>query len=254
MTALLASPADLSHRLNAVPYMSDPNRFRYLDSHGNEVLGFRTRRAEHGDVYPGFEEIFRGTEAFVRDRLRVYVPLLRQHERIVDIGCGRGELLDLLRDAAIPVVGVDVDESMVRHCRQKGHTVERSDAISYLKDRADASVPAIFSAQLVEHLSYDDWLAFLELSSVKLKPGGQLVMETVNPHALQAMKTFWTDLTHRRPIFPEVAVAWCWLFGFEQAYVFFPNGCGELDRDRAVQGEYAVVATKGMGRTRHSVS
>ena len=88
-------------------------------------------------------------------------------------------------------------------------------------------------------------MTFLHLSLAKLAPGGQLIFETVNPHAIEAFKTFWTDLTHQRPIFPEVAVAWCWLMGFDQAYVFFPNGSGDLDNDRRSQGEYAVVATTG---------
>jgi hypothetical protein len=106
-------------------------------------------------------------------------------------------------------------------------------------------VPAIFAAQVVEHLPYEELVSFLQVCHAKLKSGGQLIFETVNPHSLQAFKTFWTDLTHQRPIFPEVALAFCWLLGFDQAYVFFPNGTGELGHDRLTQGEYAVVATKG---------
>jgi cyclopropane fatty-acyl-phospholipid synthase-like methyltransferase len=170
--------------------------------------------------------------------------VLQRHERVVEIGCGRGELLDLLRDARIPAVGIDLDEGMVRRCRAKGHDVEHVDALSYLRRQADSSVPAIFAAQVVEHLDYNDLLAFLDVSKVKLKPGGQLIFETVNPHALEAFKTFWTDLTHQRPIFPEVALAWCWLLGFDQAFVMFPQGTGDLDSDRRTQGEYAVVACK----------
>ena len=63
-------------------------------------------------------------------------------------------------------------------------------------------------------------MSFLKLSRAKLKPGGRLIFETVNPHALEAFKTFWTDLTHQRPIFPEVALAWCWLLGFDRATCF----------------------------------
>jgi hypothetical protein len=82
------------------------------------------------------------------------------------------------------------------------------------------------------------------LSVAKLEPGGQLIFETPNPHALDAFKTFWTDPTHRHQIFPEVALAFCWLVGFERAYVMFPNGTGDLKSDTASQGEYAVIATK----------
>ncbi len=70
-----------------------------------------------------------------------------------------------------------------------------------------------------------------------------LIAETVNPHALEAFKTFYTDLTHERPIFPEVALALSQLAGFEEGYVMFPLGTGELEADRQARGEYAVVAT-----------
>ena len=130
--------------------------------------------------------------------------------------------------------------------------VERRGTTSYkwmvslsCANKPDVSVPAIFAAQVVEHLAYDDLIAFLELSRAKLKPGGRLIFETVNPHALEAFKTFWTDLTHQRPIFPEVALVWCWLLGFERAHVLFPHGGNDLDRDLTTQGDYGIVATKG---------
>jgi spermidine synthase len=83
----------------------------------------------------------------------------------------------------------------------------------------------------------------LELCRSRLRPGGILIAETINPHALEAFKTFYTDLTHQRPIFPEVALACCELAGFDRAYVLFPQGSGDLSADRRSQGEYAVVAS-----------
>jgi glycosyltransferase involved in cell wall biosynthesis/2-polyprenyl-3-methyl-5-hydroxy-6-metoxy-1,4-benzoquinol methylase len=240
-----AQASTLSTRLYAAPYMAEDVRFHHTDTHGRLVLGFRSKRAAEGDGYLGFEDVFRGTEAFIRDRLRTYLPLLQTRERVIEIGCGRGELLDLLNEAGVPAIGVDIDEAMVRRCRAKGHTVEHTDANSYLRAQADSSMPAIFAAQVVEHLPYEDLISFLQLSRAKLQSGGQLIFETVNPHALEAFKTFWTDLTHQRPIFPEVALVWCWLVGFEQAHVLFPNGVGDLEQDRMSQGEYCVVATKG---------
>ena len=164
---------------------------------------------------------------------------------MLDIGCGRGELLDVLRAPVSPRPGVDTDAAMVERCRQKGHIVEQVDGLAYLRSQRDGSLPAIFAAQVVEHLPYTELLAFLELSREKLRPGGQLIFETVNPHSLEAFKTFYTDLTHQKPIFPEVAVALCWLMQFDEAYVFYPNGNGDFAKDREVQGEYAVVASKG---------
>jgi SAM-dependent methyltransferase len=244
LTAVTTSNTALHRRLYAAPYMDNPDRFRCTDARGRAIIGFRSRRGSNGDACLGFEDIFRGPEPVVRERMRAYLPLLEQHERVVEIGCGRGELLDLLGQAGIPAVGVDIDGAMVRRCRAKGLAVEQQDGLAYLREQPDASLPAIIAVQVVEHLSYEELMSFLELSRTKLRPEGQLIFETVNPHSLPAFKTFWTDLTHQRPIFPEVAVALCWLLDFDQASVFFPNGSGDMEQDLTSQGEYAVVATR----------
>jgi 2-polyprenyl-3-methyl-5-hydroxy-6-metoxy-1,4-benzoquinol methylase len=112
-----------------------------------------------------------------------------------------------------------------------------------MRGQAPGSLPAVFSAQMIEHLPFTALKELLDLTYTRLQPGGVAIFETVNPHALEAFKTFYTDLTHEHPIFPEVALAWCELVGFDEAYVFFPRGTGDLSRDRQSQGEYAVVAT-----------
>jgi 2-polyprenyl-3-methyl-5-hydroxy-6-metoxy-1,4-benzoquinol methylase len=238
----------LQQRLYARPYMADPSRFSYPRPDGPPVLGFVGRRESRAAEYVGFEDVFRGPESLIQDRFRRYLPLLERHNRVLDIGCGRGELLDLLAGSGQEAIGVDLDPAMVERCRRKGHIVELMDGGAYLRGQADASLPVIFAAQVVEHLSYDRFIEFLELSRCKLKPGGQLIFETVNPHSLEAFKTFYTDLTHQRPIFPEVAVALCWLKQFDEAYVFYPNGIGDEAQDRVSQGEYAVVASKATSK------
>jgi cyclopropane fatty-acyl-phospholipid synthase-like methyltransferase len=169
--------------------------------------------------------------------------MLRQASHVVDIGCGRGEMLDLLAAAHAPATGVDSDPDMVAMCRAKGHRVEQMDAVQFLRDREARSLPAIFSAQVIEHLPFEQLKAFLTLCRSRLQPGGTMIVETVNPHALEAFKTFYTDLTHQRPIFPEVALALVGLAGFTRAHVVFPLGTGTLTENRRTQGEYAVVAT-----------
>jgi hypothetical protein len=94
-------------------------------------------------------------------------------------------------------------------------------------------------------MSYDQLVRFLELSLRKLQPGGLLIAETVNPHSMSALKTFWVDPTHEHPLFPEVAMALCRITGFESGFVFHPNGSGNVEADRYYEGEYAVVATRG---------
>ena len=242
--AAVSQASELSARLYAVPFMNGEERFYYTEN-GRRVLGFRSGRGTGDGLYVGFEDVFRGSEEFVRGRMKAYLPILTRHGRVVDIGSGRGEMLDLLREAGIPSTGVDTDEGMVQRSRSRGHDVHQMDGTAFLRAQPDGSIPAIFCAQVVEHLSYDEFIEFLQVALTKLTPGGQLVFETVNPHSIEAFKAFYTDLTHQRPIFPEVALAWCWLTGFAEGYVSFPTGEGDLETDRRTRGEYAVVATKG---------
>jgi len=237
--------ASVRDSLQAVPYMAHPELLHTKDAHGRGVLGYSRQDAiSSRKTYLEFEEMFRGTEDFIRERQRVYVPMLTGHEPVVDVGCGRGELLDLLAKAGVKAIGVDIDADMVERCRSKGHKVVRADALDYLRGQPDASFGAIFSAQFVEHISYEDLLAFLELATRKLEPGGVLIAETVNPHSVPAFKAFWVDLTHERPIFPETLLALCRTAGFVEARVLYPNGQGDQERDRTREGEYAVVAQK----------
>ena len=234
--------------LHAVPYMSRP--LFGLSEH--PIAGLVSGYSEHTveatgerERYREFEDLFRGSEQFIRARQRRYLELIAGHEPVIDLGCGRGELLDLLREAGVEYAGVDFDAGMVEHCRAKGHDVSHGDAAAFLADRENGSLGVVFSAQVIEHLPQEELLRLLELGHRKLRPGGLLVAETVNPHSVQALKTFWVDLTHRQPIFPEVALALARFSGFESAFVFHPNGTGSYDADRVSAGEYALVASRG---------
>jgi O-antigen chain-terminating methyltransferase len=219
----------------------------FEDPAAGRVQGYTTQSGDQASgLYEAFENLFRGSEPFIRDRQRRYLALLEGREPVLDAGCGRGEFLDILREERIAYLGLDLDPDMVEHCRSKGHDrVELADINSYLEGCRDDSLGAVFSAQVIEHLPYEELLGFLQLSLRKLKPGGLLIAETVNPHSVPAMKTFWVDLTHKHPIFPEVALALCKIHGFASAYVFHPNGSGDVEADRFETGEYAVVARKG---------
>ena len=175
---------------------------------------------------------------------RGYVDVLRGSAPVVDLGAGRGEMLELLAEAGVPATGVDLDPDMADHVRVKGLPMECLDAFDYLDKQPDGSIGSVFSAQFIEHLPGERLISLIRLSYRKLAPGGLFVAETVNPHSPRALKAFWMDLTHAHPIFPEALVAWCGLAGFSEATVHFPLGTGDLDGDLATQGEYAVVARK----------
>ncbi|MDQ3588569.1 MAG: methyltransferase domain-containing protein [Actinomycetota bacterium] len=212
---------------------------------GRTVLAFEaTEKADATAAYRGFEDVFRGDEALVRRRQEQYADLLAGADWVLDIGCGRGEFLDLLRDRGQPARGVDLDEAMVARSREKGHEVERAEAVGHLRGLEDGSVPAAFSAQLIEHLGHEGLNALLRELVAKLRPGGTAILETMNPHLPSALKAFWVDPTHHHPLFPEVVLALGRFAGFGSGRVVFPDGSEDFDFDLYSSPDYAVVLTR----------
>jgi glycosyltransferase involved in cell wall biosynthesis/SAM-dependent methyltransferase len=243
---LTTSLNDLILQLRTVPYMSDPSMLETRDAAGRPTIGYRREVGERGLAHSdaGIENVARGSEDFTRERLRVYLPYLVDHDPVIDVGCGRGEMLDLLAEVGVKSFGVDHDQSMVERGRERGLQVQLADGTTYLHEQQEGSVGAVFSAQLVEHLEYEQLVRFHEEAYRALQSGGIFIAETVNPHSMQAFKSFWTKPTHRLPIFPEVAVLLCLVAGFSEASVLFPSGTGQLELDRWSQGEYAVIARR----------
>jgi len=235
----------LQAELNALPYLAG-SPFGSLQSPVGEVLGFRSatslRGSGSGSGYVDFEELFRGPADRVAESQRPYLELVRDHQPVLDIGCGRGEFLALLAGEGIAAHGIDSDAGMIERCRTLGVEVALADADDYLEGLQDGAVGTVFSAQLIEHLPYAELQRMLELSRRKLRPGGLFIAETVNPHRVSSLKTFWVDLTHQHPIFPEVALALSAIAGFDSAYVFAPT-FDSFERARFHAPAYAVVAT-----------
>ena len=253
LDGLSAGVQRLEAETHAIPYMQDPPFSVREDTLAGKVLGYSvdTRRSGVPAEYRSFEDVFRGSEEMIRDRQRRYLPIIGDRGPVLDFGCGRGELLDLLREAGTEYLAVDSDASMVARCQEKGHdAVVHADGLEFLQRQPAHSLGAVFSAQVIEHMTEDQIRRLLELARSRLAPGGQLILETVNPHSPPALKAFWVDLTHQQPIFPEVALEFCREAGYPSAYVFHPNGTGDVVRDRFEQGEYAVVATAGEGQAR----
>lgn len=155
-------------------------------------------------LYASFEDQFRGDREEVKDRLRVYLPLLKEgevREGVLDIGCGRGEWLELLRSEGISGRGVDRNRVFVEECLQSGLDVLEEDAITYLRSLPASSLGAITSFHLVEHLPFETLIKLLDESVRALKPGGLLILETPNPeNFIVGSCTFYADPTHRNPI------------------------------------------------------
>src|SRR2546423_2579852 len=142
---------------------------------------------------------FMGFDPAQHHRVRgYYVPFFKACHRVLDVACGRGEFLDVLRDARIPGEGVDNDEGMVQTARAAGNQVEFSDAFTFL-ERHPASFDGIFSAHFIEHLESNAAARLIDLSAASLQPGGCLVVATPNSASLPTLQhEFWWDPTHVR--------------------------------------------------------
>jgi O-antigen chain-terminating methyltransferase len=155
-------------------------------------------------VYTGFENRFRGSEEDVRHQQGPYLALFKPGGRILDLGCGRGEFLDLLRANGFKGSGVDGNAQMVALCRDKGLECEQGDLLETLAGRPDGSLDGIFSSQVIEHLAPAALKRLVELAHAKLAPAGILLLETVNPTSVFALvQVYFLDLTHRMPVHPQ---------------------------------------------------
>jgi SAM-dependent methyltransferase len=154
--------------------------------------------------YVGFEDAFRGSREDIRARLTEYAPRFDGLSNVIDIGCGRGEFLELLRARGIAARGVDTNHAMVEACRASGLDVTEGDALQLFSTLEDASVGGIFSSQVVEHLQPGYLLKLLETAAHKVRPGGLAVIETINPASWVAFfDSFIRDITHVWPLHPE---------------------------------------------------
>jgi SAM-dependent methyltransferase len=151
--------------------------------------------------YGRFAERFRGTEEYVRGTQRFYLPLFQNCRNVLDIGCGRGEFLELLRDAGVPARGIELSDESVALCRAKGLAAEAADLFPYLADLPEASLDGIFCAQVVEHLPPNRLPELIELAASRLERDGILLVETPNPECLAIFAVhFYLDPTHQRPV------------------------------------------------------
>ncbi len=164
-----------------------------------------------------FTESFRGPRPEIVGRMEEIVPLVEGSAPVLDLGCGRGELLELLQQRGVEARGVDADPSMVATCRARGLAVEEGDALEWLRSAERGSLGAVTAVHIVEHLPAATWLGIVEAARDALKAGGVLVVESPNPESLRVgAGLYWIDPTHRFPVHPE-------------AVAFAMRACGLVD-------------------------
>lgn len=210
--------------------------------------------------YRAFEEKFRGSRSLIQKRLEVYLPFVQPIHRVhssalfLDLGCGRGEWLELLLQHQMTAIGVDLDQGMLSACQEKNLNVQCQDALTYLKQLPSDSAAVISAFHLVEHLPFAQLKELVLESHRVLKPGGLLIMETPNPeNFLVATQNFYLDPTHVRPIPPDLLAFVPEFFGFESVKVLrlqespevlTQSNLSVLDVLTGASPDYAVVSQK----------
>jgi O-antigen chain-terminating methyltransferase len=187
-------------------------------------------------TYVGFEDRFRGASPEIARRVEDYLPILERAHDVVDIGCGRGELLAALRARGVRARGVDTNAAMVEVCRAQQLEVEQGDALSYLDRQADASVGALTAIQVVEHFEPAYLVRFLDTAFHKMSPGAPLLLETINAACWMAFfETYIRDLTHQRPLHPDTLRYLVEAAGFSSVDVRFRQPVSAGDRLESVE-------------------
>ncbi|HRD32793.1 MAG TPA: methyltransferase domain-containing protein [Rhodocyclaceae bacterium] len=161
--------------------------------------------------YVAFEDQFRGTREDIKNRVRVYLPVLHDAQigsadtPVLDIGCGRGEWLELLHDEGLVGRGLDLNRVMIAQCREAGFDVTEGDAIDYLRSLPSNSLGAVTGFHIIEHLPFSRLVTLFDESLRVLRPGGIVIFETPNPeNILVGSCNFYYDPTHLNPLPPEM--------------------------------------------------
>lgn len=210
--------------------------------------------------YRAFEDRYRGSREIIKGRLAPYLPFIQPLAEqypgapALDVGCGRGELLEILATTGLSPLGVDQDEDMLDACHVLGLTVCQGDAIEYLCTLSDNSQAIVSAFHVVEHLSFDDLRKLVAEALRVLKPGGLLIMETPNPENIAvATCSFYLDPTHERPIPPDLLSFVAEYHGFKRVKIIRLHESTELaqcetpalkDVFQGVSPDYAVIAQK----------
>ena len=188
--------------------------------HPRHSTGDVLNQALNSYKYVGFEDHYRGSTDDIRGRLAAYLPHFDGATDVLDIGCGRGEFLELLGERGVAARGIDTNHEMVQVCRERGLAADEGDALTYLSGLPDASLGGLFSAQVVEHLEPGYLLNLLDAAFLKLRPGATLILETINAASWSAFfHSYIRDVTHVRPLHPDTLEYFVTASGFQHVRV-----------------------------------
>ncbi len=203
---------DLMQQKRLITMFLEEARKRLPEPFSQEHLQTFVNEDQHflDAFYVAFEDQFRGSRENVFNSLKVYLPLIKEakigtpESSIVDVGCGRGEWLELLRESGYTARGIDINRVMLEQCRSRGLEVIEADVIAYLQALPDCSLGAVTGFHIIEHLPFETLVQLFDETVRVLKPGGLVVFETPNPrNILVGSGDFYRDPTHKNPIHPD---------------------------------------------------
>jgi len=172
--------------------------------------------------YMGFENRFRGSEDHIKNLLEKFLAYFNKDGKILDLGCGRGEFLELLKEKGYEAEGIDINEQMVNICRDKSLLCEKSDILKKLAQYEDNTLGGIFSSQVIEHLPPPYLKRMIELSYFKIRPQGSIVLETINPASVFALvQVYYLDISHQQPVHPQTLKFLLESSGFEDVDIHY---------------------------------
>ncbi len=267
--------AELDGRLVAAETLVTRNRQEVVDQQrriGLMLNALRDRVPEALDseddhtldsLYLEFEDRFRGTRSDIKRRQAVYLARLRDagigspERPVLDIGAGRGEFLELMRDEGLVARGVDLNVRMAAVCREAGLDCTEADALTFLAAQPSGSLGAVTGFHVVEHLPFKLMVRIMDEALRVLMPGGLIIFETPNPaNILTASRNFYLDPTHRNPLPGEMMAMVAEARGFADAEIVelhpmtarFPGTdralTGALDRIFHGPQDYALIARR----------
>ena len=234
-------------------------------TNGSQPPATESKDSKFDELLVSFADEFRGSRAEVKEGLRRYLSLLESaniRDQIIDLGCGRGEWLELLKDGGLHAQGVESNRLMFERTRTRGLDVVNADALAHLRSLPDSSLNAVTAFHFVEHLTFVTLVELIDQTLRVLRPGGLLIVETPNPKNLVVGAcNFNSDPTHNKPLFPETLKFILSQRGFTYTRIEYINpapGSPFTDDNEASQAldswfysarDFAVISTKPKGST-----
>jgi SAM-dependent methyltransferase len=206
-------------------------------------------------LYMTFENIFRGSEGDIDKRQRMYLGYIQESKKHVkdgkhflDVGCGRGEFLKILKEADVPAKGIEINTSGYNHLKSQDFDVELADANTFLENIENNTLTGISCFQVVEHLPLNYLKKFIELAYRKTALNGVIILESVNTKCSVALSNFYLDPTHIKPYPPELLKFLLEWYEFKKIRIVYSSPCSEgfrvKDSPEHNYMDYAVIGWK----------